>query len=228
LRLTLRVTLVVTLNVLGVPPVPAESVGSQPLAVTHDAVACMIAERHPVIEANLAPMPSVRVARVFFHSSLSDAYYYVEMESVGERFVGTLPRPRAGAGPVTYYVEGLAREEAPALTPEVRALVVEAESECNGRLAAQLPGTSPVRVFSLDGSTALPPGFAGVGTVVADRGQAPGPAAAAGPTPAPAPDSEGRRDRKIGAILLGATALGIGTVIVTSDDDEPPPASPSR
>jgi hypothetical protein len=215
MRLMLRLTLVVALATLGVPPLPAQEGGLQTLALDHEEVTCMVAEQHPLIEADLVPEPSVQVGRVYFHSSLGDTFYYVEMERVGGRFVGTLPRPRVDAGPVTYYVEGVALDYTQTQTAEVEALVVEAESECSGRVADSLPIDIPVRVYSLTGSTALPPGFSGVSSVLA-----------AGTTTA---GTGGFLSSTGGRLLLGAAAVGVVTaIVVTRDDEEPPPVSPSR
>jgi len=234
LQLTLRLTLVLALASFGVPaqpapPTPAPDEAGEVLEVTHGAVACMVAGRHPVIEADFTPEAAVRRARVYFHSSLSDAFHYVEMERTGGRFVATLPRPRADAGPVTYFVEGLALDGAPVRTAAFQASVVEAESACAGRLAVELPPMSPVRVFSLDGSTALPAGFDGVGPVVADGLGAAGLTAAAGTAVVPPLAADDSDDRRTRDILLGIAAIGVlAGVLVLESDEQLPPASPSR
>jgi hypothetical protein len=232
LQLTARLVLAVVLCTLGVPAspaaeTPADAGAGAALSLTHDAVACVVAGRHPLIEADFAPEPSAQGARVYFHSSLSDTFYYVEMKGSGGHFVGTLPRPEAEAGPVTYYVEGLAFDHTQARTGEIRARVVAAGSECEGRLAESLPGTTPVRVFSLGGNTAFPPGFGGVGSVVATTAGVAGTGATVGLAAPPTVDPDGSHRRKVAAIVLGAAAIGLATAIVVSGE-EPPPASPSR
>jgi hypothetical protein len=237
---TLRLTLTVALGAIGVPASPAPQAatprgGGGPLAVTHDAVTCMVAGRHPLIDADLTPPSLAQDGRVYFHSSLSDAFYYVEMKRAGSHFVGTLPRPLEDAGPVTYYVEGLARDHTQVRTGEVQAQVVTVDGQCEGRLAAYLPGTAPVRVFSLGGSTELPAGFGGVGSVVATTASVPGAGAAStgAAVGLAAPPSTARTDRsvsrKTAAILLGVGAIGLAaTAAVLVSGEEPPPASPSR
>ena len=83
--------------------------------------------------------------------------------------MGVLPKPRPDAGPITYYVEGVGRDYAQSQTPEARAIVVEKREDCGDKPIAVLGPADPVRVFSVSGGTALPPGFFGVSSVVAGR-----------------------------------------------------------
>jgi hypothetical protein len=192
-----------------------------PLAVVHSGVECMVANTNPQLDAGIAPTEQVQAGRVYFKSALGDAYYYVEMTAQGGRYVGVLPKPRLDAGPITYYVEGVGRDYSQAQTPEQRSLVVEKQSDCGNRPAAAIGPDEPVRVFSVGGGTALPPGFSGVSSVVAAGTSAAGPAvvAAAG----------GGGISTTGLIIAGAVAAGVvAAIIVTTRDDDGPPASPSR
>ena len=155
------------------PPAPA------PLSVAHSPVECVVAGTNPQIDAGISPEDQVQAGRVYFKSALGDAFFYVEMVPQAGRHVGVLPKPRPDAGPITYYVEGVARDYAQSQTPEVRAIVVEKPEDCEGRILAALGPTDPVRVFSVTGGTALPPGFSGVSSVVA-AGAGAGAAGAAG------------------------------------------------
>ena len=182
------------------PPPPV------PLSVAATPVGCMVAGTNPQLDAGITPGEQVQVGRVYFKSVLGDAFYYVEMALQGERYVGVLPKPRLDAGPITYYVEGVGLDYSQSQSPEVQAVVVEKQEDCGDLPVAMLGPSGPVRVFSVGGGTALPPGFSGVSSVVAAGS---GAAGAAG-------------DRTLGIIVAAAVALGIGAAVVISI------ASPSR
>ena len=221
----LRWTLIVALTLGGVPapaqdPPPSIESGATTLSVDHDPVSCMVANEYPRIDACLIPEPSVQAGRVYFHSAQGSEFYYVEMQLEAGCYVGTLPRPNLDAGPVTYYVEGLGRDFTQTQTSETAATVVEEEGDCRGKVAAVAPVGSPVQVYSLSGTTALPPGFSGVSSVLA----------AGAPTTAAAATGAGAGSfitSTGGLVLMGAAVAGIGIAIVAGGDD-PPPESPSR
>jgi subtilisin family serine protease len=193
--------------------------GPATLAVAHAPVGCMIAGTNPQIDAGISPEAQVQAGRVYFHSALGDAFYYVEMMPEAGRYVGVLPKPRLDAGPITYYVEGVGRDYAQSQTPEARAVVVEKAEDCKDKPLAALGPVDPVRVFSVAGGTALPPGFTGVTSVVAAGSGA----ATAGTTAAVA---AGGVSGKTIAIIGGAIAVGVGTIAIVKTEN--PPASPSR
>jgi hypothetical protein len=193
---------------------------AMPLSVAHSPVGCMVAGTNPQIDAGISPDEQVQGGRVYFHSALSGAFYYVEMTPAAGRYVGVLPKPRPDAGPVTYYVEGLGRDDSQTQTAEQRAVVVEKPEDCKDKPVAALGPADPVRVFSVTGGTAPPPGFTGVSPVVA-AGTGAGTAAAAA--------AGGGISGKTIAIVGGAAAVGVITIIVaTGGGEENPPASPSR
>ena len=208
------------------PATPAQEVGSieseaTALSLSHDAVTCMVANEYPRIDASLVPEPSVQAGAGLLPlgaGTRSSTTWRCSAE--GGRFVGTLPRPNVDAGPVTYYVEGLGRDFTQTQTGETRAAVVEQESECKGRVATIAPLGRPVQVFSLSGTTALPPGFSGVSSVLAAGAGTTGAAAATG--------AGGFLTSTGGLILMGAAAVGIATAIVVTGGEDPPPASGSR
>jgi len=191
------------------------------MEVVHTPVGCMVAGTNPQIEAGIAPAEQVQAGRVYFKSALGDAYYYVEMTPDAGRYVGVLPKPRIEAGPVTYYVEGLGRDYSQRQTPENRAVVVEQASDCGDKPVAALGPNDPVRVFSIGGGTAPPPGFSGVSSVTAGVGTGAGTAGAAA--------GGGRGiSGMTAAIIAGAVAVGVGTILIVTRGEENPPASPSR
>jgi hypothetical protein len=80
-----------------------------------------------------------------------------------------------------------------------------------------------VTVYSTTGSTVLPPGFAGVGSVLAATGGTAAAGAAAGAATGSFISSTG------GLILIGAGAIGVATaVVVSTGGEDPPPVSPSQ
>jgi hypothetical protein len=136
------------------------------------------------------------------------------------RYVGVLPKPRPEAGPITYYVEGVGRDGAQSQTPEHRAAVVDRPEECGDRPIAAAGPADPVRVFSVSGGTALPPGFSGVASVVAGG-------AAAGAGAVTTAGAGGGTSGTTVAIVGGAIAVGVGKIAVVTTGGNPP-ASPSR
>ncbi|HSD29199.1 MAG TPA: hypothetical protein VLL75_17995 [Vicinamibacteria bacterium] len=207
------------------PQVPAPPAPPAPLAIAHSPVGCFVAGTNPQIDAGISPGGDVLAGRVYFHSALGAAFYYVEMAPEAGRYVGVLPKPRPDAGPITYYVEGVGRDFAQAQTPEARPIVVEKPEDCKGRPIAAAGPADPVRVFAVAGGTALPEGFSGVSSVVAAGVAANGAGAAAATTAAAA--AEGGVSGTTIAIVGGAIAVGVGAVVIATGDDNPP-ASPTR
>jgi hypothetical protein len=209
---------------LAAPPLapagPQAPPDETPLAVAHNGVECMVAGTNPQLDAAIAPGEQVQAGRVYFKSALGDAYYYVEMTPQAGRYVGVLPKPRLGSGPITYYVEGVGRDYSQAQTTEQRSLVVERQTECEDRPAAAIGPDEPVRVHSVSGGTALPPGFSGVSSVVAAGARAAGPAVVA------AAGAGGISTT--GLIVAGAVALGVVAAVIVTTRGDNPPASPTR
>ena len=213
---------------LAVPPfgvaAPQAPPAPTPLSVTHSpAVGCMVAGTNPQIDAGIAPETQVQAGRVYFKSALGDAFYYVEMTPAAGRYVGVLPKPQAGAGPITYYVEGVGRDFAQSQTPEHSAVVVDTEGDCRDKVMALIGPSAPVRVFAVTGGTALPPGFTGVASVVAAGA---GTGAAAGAAAAAGGGAGAFLTSTAGIITMAAVAVGVTTAVVVAGEDEP--ASPSR
>jgi hypothetical protein len=193
------------------------------LSVDHSPVTCMVAGTNPEIDAGFTPGDQLQTGRVYFKSALGDAYYYVEMTPNGLQYMGVLPKPRRDAGPITYYVEGLTRSFTQTQTPEQQAIVVEKKEDCGDRPLAALGPSDPVRVYSVTGGTALPPGFSGVSSVVAGAG-------AVAPAAATAAAGGGSFfSTTTGIITVSAVAVGVAAVIiVTSGGSDNHPASGIR
>jgi hypothetical protein len=189
----------------------------------------MVAGTNPQIESGISPSERVQAGRVYFKSALGDAFYYVEMTPGAAGYVGVLPKPRPDAGPITYYVEGVALDYAQSQTPEERAVVVDTPGDCGTRPMAALGPGDPVRVFSTTGGTALPPGFSGVSSVVAGGAGAAGAGVAGAAGASGAAAASGGGFGTTGLVVAGAVAAGVAVaVILSTGGDEPTPASPIR
>jgi len=187
----------------------------------------MVAGTNPQINAGISPAGQAQAVRVYFKSALGEAFYYVEMAPVAGRYVGVLPKPMAGAGSVTYYVQGTGIDCTQSQTSQMNAMVVAVQDACQGKDMATVGPPDPVRVFSATGETALPAGFTGVSSVVA---AAPGPCVPPMTSAAAAEEPRGGGFwlwSTAGIITMAAVAAGVATVVIINDDDNPP-ASPIR
>ena len=140
------------------PPVTATT-------ILHDPIGCMIAGQFPMVNAGIEPAASVARARVYFRSSQSPNWYYVEMmPAEGGGFSGKLPRPKLEASPVTYYIQGTTTEFGDAQTGEISAIVVNDASDCEDKALAPIGPPGEVTVFSAaTGAAIAPAGFAAGG-----------------------------------------------------------------
>lgn len=172
--------------------------------ITHEPVGCMVAGQFPLLDAVIDQPDSVARARVYFKSSLSPEYYYVEMtrgqaEQVAQ-FFGKLPKPKLDATPITYYVQTMTTDFKESQTPEIQAIVVADESECpQGLKVAPVGPPGAVTVFSAGTAVVVVPvGFATAGLAIG------------------------------GAVLIGALiAAALTTAVVVAAGDESPSPSPS-
>ena len=169
--------------------------------ILHDPIGCMIAGQFPLVNARIEPAVSVARARVYFKSSQSPNWYYVEMIPVeGGGFSGKLPRPKIEASPVTYYIQATTTEFGDAQIGEISSIVVNDAGECEDKALAPIGPPGEVTVFSAaTGAAIAPAGFAAGGLALT-----------------------------LGTIALvvgGAAAAGI-TAAVTVFNPEPTPTPP--
>ncbi len=75
------------------------------IAISHDGVSCVVAERFPRFEARIDPAAEVADARVRFRPTGGLHWYSVRMKREGEGFVGVLPQPKKGLQGFSYYIE---------------------------------------------------------------------------------------------------------------------------
>lgn len=182
------------------PGAPAEPVTAT--TILHDSMGCMIAGQFPLVNARLEPAASVARARVYFRSSQSPNWYYVEMTPMdGGGFSGKLPRPKVEASPVTYYIQGTTTDFGDAQIGEVPSIVVNDAGECEDRSLAPIGPPGEVTVFSAaTGAVMAPAGFA-VGGLALTLGT-------------------------IALVVGGAAAAGI-TAAITVFNPEPEPPAPT-
>ena len=217
-RRVIRTVLAAARGIAGTEAAAADA----PVAIAHDDVSCIVANRHPQVDACLTPAESVGRAQVHFRAGGTDAWYAVDLKPEGRCFRGLLPRPLTTTQAVEYYVDvvdrGFTESRLPDRAPDVAytARVVAGEKACTaGRLAAFAGRLSqPVVVSVLRGGQAVatalgaPPalvGFSSEGVILlppAAAGQAP--SASSGTQPASAGSGAS------GAAAGGATVAGIG------------------
>src|SRR5687768_14611167 len=193
---------------VAVPPAAMPGAPIEPVTATtilHDAIGCMIAGQFPLVNARIEPAASVARARVYFRSSQSPNWYYVEMmPAEGGGFSGKLPRPKIEATPVTYYIQATTTEFGDAQIGEISSKVVNEADECeDDKAVAPIGPPGEVTVFSAaTGASIAPAGFA-VGGLALTLGT-------------------------IALLVGGATALGITAAItVFNPEPEPSPTPPT-
>ncbi len=181
--------------------------------------ACFVAGEYPHLQGGVVPMEGVTRSRLFFHSALSNEFYYVEAVLEGGKLGVRLPRPRMEAGPLTFYLEATKGDFSVGRSLEGMAIVVRKVEECpSDRKVAPVSPGGPVSVFDVAGNPAFPAGFEGLTGA--------GAAAAAGGVGAAA-GAGGFFTSTAGLITLGAFAVGVTTVVIATRGGNEP-KSPSR
>jgi hypothetical protein len=134
--------------------------------IEHAGVGCIVADKHPRIDARVAPAESVARARVYFRASGTPAWYFVTMKPVAGVLQGALPKPSKGTRTIDYYVEALDKSLREARTAEFTPSVVQQGEACpNGKLIATALAAAPVALGAGAGAPAVPAGFANAGIV---------------------------------------------------------------
>ena len=100
------------------------------MAIEHEPVACLVADKHPRLLACFAPRPRAFPGARVFPRHRHENWYFVEMASDGPCFAGVLPKPRASTSAVDYYLVALDRSFTEARTPEYAPVVVREEKDC--------------------------------------------------------------------------------------------------
>ena len=136
-------------------------------AIDHSAVGCVVAGKHPKILARIAPASQVARARVYFRAEGAAAWHFVRMTLETPSFTGTLPKPKASARRIQYYIEAVDRSFGETRTIEISPEVVASENDCRNAVLAPFVDQAAVSVGAAAGAPALPLGFAaaaGAGT----------------------------------------------------------------
>jgi len=197
-----RALAVVAVAALAAPPLEAA------LTLQHQAVGCMLAERHPRLDARFDPEAEVAGARVFFRAAGTPHWYSVAMVAQAGLWSGTLPKPKRSTGRIEYYLEATDKAFAPVRTAQQAAEVVAGPGACRKDLplAAASPSARVV-VTAASGAPAVPAGFLNAGLAVVGGGLSAG--AVAG--------------------IVGGGAVVAGGVVVAGrgGDDGPEEAAPT-
>lgn len=162
--------MILTALLLGLHSLPVEQDGSAPaFAISHQAVDCVIAGKHPRLEARFPEGTAVASAKVFFQGATRD-WYSVPMKAEGAAFVGILPSPKQSLKEFQYYIEATSPAMQTARTEDRGARVVAASGECRGVVSGVALSTASILVQGPTGAAAVPSGFANAGLVAAGGG----------------------------------------------------------
>jgi hypothetical protein len=101
--------------------------------IEHSAVACMVAERFPKLEARFGDPDAVSRARVQFRGE-AGPWYFVAMKREGAVFTGTLPKPKSSLKKISYYIEATDRQFRENRTQEFAADVVPQAALCADKM----------------------------------------------------------------------------------------------
>lgn len=196
----------------------ARSLSAEELAIDHEALACVVAQAFPRIEARIGPVESVARARVYFRAEGGPAWYFVEMKPAGSTFSAAIPKPRKSLKKVNYYIEALDKALRSSRTPDFAPEVAASAGACSRKQAvAAVAGVASVVVGAPAGAPVVPLGFSASGVVSAGSvaGAASGAAGSAGTTGGAAA-SAGGGGLGTTAIVVGAAAVVAGGVAVAA------------
>lgn len=137
--------------------------------VDHKPVNCVVAGRHPSLEARAPEGVEVANARVYFQGQGRD-WYSVAMKADGPVLSAALPAPKKELAEFRYYIEMTSRRIETARTPDLTAQVVRSAAECGKGVVATAISTASILVQGPAGVAAVPSGFANAGLVAAGAG----------------------------------------------------------
>nr|HEU0092885.1 hypothetical protein [Vicinamibacteria bacterium] len=122
------------LQALAVLVVSSSSAAAQTLSIDHSAVACVVAEKFPRLEARFVPGDAVAKARVFFQTGNAKHWYAVAMKPEGGGFSGVLPKPKKSLNAYRYYIEATDKSLGTSRTAEYTTSVVTGPGGCKGKM----------------------------------------------------------------------------------------------
>jgi hypothetical protein len=148
--------------------------------IDHSAVACMVAEKFPQLEARIVEPEMISRARVQFRGERGP-WYFVEMKQSGGVFTGLLPKPKKSLKTIRYYIEATDRQFRVNRTQEFAASVVPEPMMCADKkmMAGVAAAPASLIVGGPSGAAAVPAGFSSSGVVAAPAATAAGASAGA-------------------------------------------------
>lgn len=187
------------------------SAQAQSVSIEHKPIACVVADRFPVVEARVEPADKVGRARVLFRAAGTPDWYFVEMKREKGVFHGTLPKPLKATKKIEYYIDAVDRSLEERRTAEHAPAVVGGAGECPSKmLTAAVLASAKMAVGSLaPGVTALPAGFSSVGIL---GGSVAGTAAGAGASSGAAAGGGALKT----VLIVGGVAVAGGTALAAS------------
>jgi len=148
--------------------------------IDHSAVACMVAEKFPQLEARIVEPEMISRARVQFRGERGP-WYFVEMKRSGGVFTGLLPKPKKSLKTIRYYIEATDRQFRVNRTQEFAASVVPEPMMCADKkmMAGVAAAPASLIVGGPSAAAAVPAGFSSSGVVAAPAATAAGASAGA-------------------------------------------------
>ena len=219
------------------PRAPAEST----LAIDHKAVACIVGDRYPRLDACFQPQGDLGNAKVLFRAGDAGPWYAVDLMPEGACHVAYLPKPLATTTEIQYYVDAVDKafnpRQQPDTAPETpyHARVVRNPGDCESlkRVAASVKKVAKPIVVAAGRTKGGAPavlgavlvGFSQEGVILASAAAAAS-VGAAGATVAGAgtAGSGGGIGTGTLAIAGGAVAAGALVAVVASGGGDAPPA----
>jgi hypothetical protein len=200
------------------------------VAIQHEPIGCVVAERHPRFEACFDPADAVSRARVDFRIHEGLHWYTVDMAREGSCYAALLPQPKATTPSIDYYIEVLDRDFRETRTQEHNPRVVTSAEGCEQKVAGAV-GTASVVLGAPAGAPAVPLGFApagiggaGVAPLAAAPKGAPGAESTAEASAGPRSSSSGGGGSHLSRTLLigGVVAAGaVGALALAGGKEDP-------
>jgi hypothetical protein len=237
-----RLAAAVVATCLGLGPAITPAAGAE-VSIEHEKVTCVVAGRHPKLDACFRPAERVGRAQVQFRGRGDEPWYFVEMSGPAECLSALLPKPTRALERFQYFVHvvdrGFATSQFPEAAPDqpFAPRVVEREGECQDDLVgAWLPRAERRVVVGVARDAAGRPVSDEVAASLESSLRASGfsldDVTLAGALPARPATSRKGLSRKTWLIAGGAAAAVLLAVVVASGGDgyspPPPPVPPPR
>lgn len=200
------------------PATGASTTSAGGVAIAHETIDCVVADRFPRVEARLDPVERVARVRARFRVAGAVHWYSVEMKAQEGTFAALLPKPKKQTPRIEYYIEAIDTEFGASQTAEHGADVVASPAECSKKVVAAALSAGKVAVTAPAGAPPVPAGFSSSGVTSASASGAAAGGAAAG---------AGLSATTIGLIAGGgALAVGAGVAVAKGGSDNKTPAPP--